>query len=358
MLHQLDHEDDENEWINDEDLEELRELAEGDDQLLSLLEQERKFREKYVSAQKKDEYELQLMEQVEKARSMLNNYHEQYDVACMTSQLAGSHTVLLAGEKVGQSQPVDQSEGAHMHASTSTSKWLWSTFKDTVKRGVANFLRYDIREEIEEEMRKEKDGEISKTRGENMVEEKQMPELIEPKREMMKLMEKINMEEDHIRILEEKIQDIRELQDAEKKLKMVLRKRKKLEKLLEMELQREREEFVETDGLCPPDTRRNNNNEIISKDFLPDVVRLLIVEARFWNSIGQVLRVSFQFREELRLEGIQSSFESKLERVLHKWVESESSEISWDSIIFMLKDLKLKETANKVEKYLLQQSIN
>ena len=353
MLHQLDHEDDENEWINDEDLEELRELAEGDDQLLSLLEQESKFREKYVSAKKKDEYELQLMEQVENARSMLNNYHKQYDEACMMSELAGSFTVLLDEER-GQSQPVDQSGGA----STSTSKWLWSTSMDTVKRGVANFFRYDVREEFEEEMRKEKDGEISKARGEKMAEEKQMPEDIERKREMMKLMEKINMEEDHIRILEEKIQDIRELQDAEKKLKMVLRKRKKMEKLLEMELQREREEFVETDGLCPPDTSRKNNNEIISKDFLPDVVRLLIVEARFWNSIGQVLRVSFQFREELRLEGIQSSFESKLERVLHKWVESESSEISWDSIISMLKDLKLKETANKVEKYLLQQSIN
>ena len=159
--------------------------------------------------------------------------------------------------------------------------------------------------------------------------------------------------------MEEKIQDIREFRDTEQKLKMVLRKRKELEKLLEMELQREREESVETDdGLCLLDASRKNNNKINLKDFLPDVVRLLIVEARFWNSIGRVLKVSFQFREELRLEGIQSSFENKLERVLHKWVESESSEISWNTIISMLKELKLEETANKVEKYLLKQSIN
>ena len=181
MLHQLDNDffvidDDENECINDEDLEELRELAEGDDQLLSLLEQERKFREKHVSAKKKDGYELQLMEQVENARSRLQECRDQYDAWMVPELDLSSFHTLETGSTLGAYSPPPF---GLLFGVIGCVEWLWSTFINTVIKGVAISFLYDLREEFEEEIRKEREEKI-----------REMREDIKRKRERMKLKEK------------------------------------------------------------------------------------------------------------------------------------------------------------------------
>ncbi len=74
-----------------------------------------------------------------------------------------------------------------------------------------------------------------------------------------------------------------------------------------------------------------------------DVFNLLKVKAVQWNDIGREFKVSFGYCEELRMEGIMSTAENKLERVLYRWVQSECSDVTWNKVIEVLKILQFND---------------
>ncbi len=92
-----------------------------------------------------------------------------------------------------------------------------------------------------------------------------------------------------------------------------------------------------------PSVRHADPNEVFS---------LLKSNVLQWNEIGRELKVTFEDRELLRMEGIMSSVKSKLERVLHNWAQTHCSEVSWDNVIESLKRLELMGTVEEVQKYL------
>ena len=67
------------------------------------------------------------------------------------------------------------------------------------------------------------------------------------------------------------------------------------------------------------------------------------------------LELSDRFRDELRNE--KSSFETKLERSLKKWIESQPSDVTWKKITDTLVALDMNKTAQEVEKYLEQPDV-
>ena len=71
-----------------------------------------------------------------------------------------------------------------------------------------------------------------------------------------------------------------------------------------------------------------------------------------WDSIGEGLGVSYNFRQCILRQGIMTSGQQKLEAVLNNWIESECSEVSWDYLMKVLIKLDLKCTASDMKKYL------
>ena len=91
----------------------------------------------------------------------------------------------------------------------------------------------------------------------------------------------------------------------------------------------------------------------VSKVDVADAHRLLKNKTTEWDSFGRELGIDLDFREGLRKEGCTSSNDNKLERVLAKWSESHCSEVSWNTIIDMLEELKFVDMAKDVKDYLL-----
>ena len=63
------------------------------------------------------------------------------------------------------------------------------------------------------------------------------------------------------------------------------------------------------------------------------------------------LKLDDGFRGHIRND-LSLSFETKLELSLQKWIESESSDVTWDMIIKTLEKLNMKKTAKHVKGYL------
>ena len=70
-----------------------------------------------------------------------------------------------------------------------------------------------------------------------------------------------------------------------------------------------------------------------------------------WDKIGRELKVDRKYREELRGKPEESDY--KLESVLCKWSESESSDVNWDTIMKVLERLQQKRVMRLVKEYLL-----
>ena len=83
-----------------------------------------------------------------------------------------------------------------------------------------------------------------------------------------------------------------------------------------------------------------------------DVHRLLKSHSVEWNAISRRLRVSLNYREELRLTGPTLSDNQKLESVIHKWLESECSPPTWDNLIEVLERLELRAVLRKIKEFL------
>ena len=70
------------------------------------------------------------------------------------------------------------------------------------------------------------------------------------------------------------------------------------------------------------------------------------------NNFNRELGLDGGFRDRIRND-LRSSFETKLELSLQEWIESESSDVTWDMIIKTLtKKLNMKRTAREVQGYL------
>ena len=64
------------------------------------------------------------------------------------------------------------------------------------------------------------------------------------------------------------------------------------------------------------------------------------------------MHVDFDYRQQLFTEGVMSTAEQKLERVLVKWVESQCSEVTWNHFLESLKSLQLNSIAREVKEFL------
>ena len=93
-------------------------------------------------------------------------------------------------------------------------------------------------------------------------------------------------------------------------------------------------------------------HQIVQKPEVHHVYRQLKKKSISWNEFGRELGVSVEFRDELR-KNISLSNDDRLEKVLCKWSESECSEVSWDRIIKVLKELDYNSMAKDVKDYLL-----
>ena len=69
-----------------------------------------------------------------------------------------------------------------------------------------------------------------------------------------------------------------------------------------------------------------------------------------WNDLGRILEVSFDRREQLRK--MNEPDEYKLEAILHTWIESECSTVTWSNLISALKSIGLVHVARNVKKSL------
>ena len=85
---------------------------------------------------------------------------------------------------------------------------------------------------------------------------------------------------------------------------------------------------------------------------LMDVYRLLKQSDSEWDGIGRELKVPFGDREGLRTD-ISLYNSGRLERVLHIWLEQETSVCTWKHFIEVLCDeLSLKGAAKETRKFI------
>lgn len=70
-----------------------------------------------------------------------------------------------------------------------------------------------------------------------------------------------------------------------------------------------------------------------------------------WNEIGNELGVALNYREELKKD-ISRSESDKLEKVIYKWVETQSTEVTWRNLVDILKRLQLNDVAEEITKHL------
>ena len=69
-----------------------------------------------------------------------------------------------------------------------------------------------------------------------------------------------------------------------------------------------------------------------------------------WNALGRVLKVAYNFRDELRKSNMDN--DDRLEAVLNKWIESVSVPVTWSSLINALQAVELADVANNVKVFL------
>ena len=81
---------------------------------------------------------------------------------------------------------------------------------------------------------------------------------------------------------------------------------------------------------------------------LRDLHHLLVPKSCEWYRIGGELGVEFNVREGLLRDGSRTN-DNKLEVVLHKWMETHCSEVSWENLINILTKLKFNDIVEAVK---------
>ena len=92
------------------------------------------------------------------------------------------------------------------------------------------------------------------------------------------------------------------------------------------------------------------------KPRLEDALRLLKSHCHGWQDIGSGLKVSYNFRMSLLQQGVMSNDLCKLENILSTWIESKCSDVSWDHLIDVLREIELNDAADNITEYLLNDS--
>ena len=87
-----------------------------------------------------------------------------------------------------------------------------------------------------------------------------------------------------------------------------------------------------------------------------DVYKLLCERSDDWDDFARGLFINFNFRKELNLEH-STTCGSKLERVLAKWIESKSSDVTWSNLIDVLVELKFSTIVTHVQRYLQTEDV-
>lgn len=88
-----------------------------------------------------------------------------------------------------------------------------------------------------------------------------------------------------------------------------------------------------------------------------DVFKLLKSKSTKWDEIARELCVDSKRREELRKD-VSINSDKKLEEVLTTWIDSETTPVTWKTVIEKLdKELALKKMAKDVKKYLKRQDV-
>ena len=86
-----------------------------------------------------------------------------------------------------------------------------------------------------------------------------------------------------------------------------------------------------------------------------DVFILLKSISYNWCDIGRGLGVGVGFRKSLKLRDGDTN-NGNLEEIIQEWDQTECSQVSWDTVLDMLEDLKYVKKAREVKKYLLHDS--
>ena len=82
-----------------------------------------------------------------------------------------------------------------------------------------------------------------------------------------------------------------------------------------------------------------------------DVFRLMKPRSASWNMIARELGVELLYCQELE-NSKQFDYEDKLERILRRWLESESSAPTWETIIDVLRKLKFTDVVRDVQQFI------
>ena len=70
-----------------------------------------------------------------------------------------------------------------------------------------------------------------------------------------------------------------------------------------------------------------------------------------WNDLGRELYISLDYREQLRRD-VSLSTKNKLERILSKWMDSESRPVTWSTLVEALEAIECKDIASQVKDFL------
>ena len=84
---------------------------------------------------------------------------------------------------------------------------------------------------------------------------------------------------------------------------------------------------------------------------------MLKKKSAHWDDFARELNIDDNLRQDLTNEGNTTHSRSKLERVLKKWIESETSEVTWRNVIRVLEDLEFTDLARDVDDYLCKEEV-
>ena len=101
----------------------------------------------------------------------------------------------------------------------------------------------------------------------------------------------------------------------------------------------------------------DDNQTILTKSpEVCDVFKLIKSHSAKWNEIAMELKVDENTRTRL-LRDTQLGIDGKLDHILHKWNEAQSTDVTWEKILEMLESLELRKTACEVNKFLKESRI-
>ena len=72
-----------------------------------------------------------------------------------------------------------------------------------------------------------------------------------------------------------------------------------------------------------------------------------------WNEIGIVLGISYNKREEFRMDLTRNN-DSRLEAVVNLWLQNGGDTSTWGQLITKLQELGLNDIVSKIATYFLQ----